>query len=102
MGALHYTNNPQPNYSNKFHDVRQLIDAWNAYMAEEYFAGWWNCLDKSMSIFNNPYCPGWMVVPWKPHLYGNEYHSICDGNHMAHRVAGGERLTRQRRAKEVQ
>jgi hypothetical protein len=29
MGALHYTNQPQPNYLNKFHDVRQMIDAWN-------------------------------------------------------------------------
>ncbi len=49
-------------------------------MAEEYFASWWNCLNKSMSIFNNPYCPGWMVVPRKPHPFRNEYHSISDGN----------------------
>ena len=80
MGALRYTNNQQPSYSDKFHDVRQLIDAWNDFMAEEYVAGWWNCLDESMSVFNNPYCPGWMVVPRKPHPFGNEYHSICDGN----------------------
>ena len=40
MGALRYTNKPQPDYSDKFHDVRQLIDAWNDHMAEEYFAGW--------------------------------------------------------------
>jgi hypothetical protein len=49
-------------------------------MLEEYFAGQWNCLDESMSVFNNPYCPGWMVVPRKPHPFRNEYHNICDGN----------------------
>ncbi len=27
----------------------------------------------------NPYDPGWMVVPRKPHPFGNEYHTICDG-----------------------
>ena len=80
MGALRYTTNPQPSYSDRFHDVRQLIDAWNEFMAEEYITGWWNCLDESMSVFNNPYCPRWMVIPRKPHPFGNKYHSICDGN----------------------
>mmetsp|Transcript_13459 Transcript_13459/g.28547 ORF Transcript_13459/g.28547 Transcript_13459/m.28547 type:complete len:146 (-) Transcript_13459:785-1222(-) len=26
------------------------------------------------------YCPGFMYVPRKPHPFGNEYHSICDGD----------------------
>ncbi len=32
-----------------------------------------------MQMCLNPYVPGWMVVPWKPHPFGNEYHTICDG-----------------------
>ncbi|KAL7472268.1 hypothetical protein ACHAXS_012601 [Conticribra weissflogii] len=26
------------------------------------------------------FCPGFMCVPQKPHPFGNEYHTICDGN----------------------
>jgi hypothetical protein len=27
-------------------------------------------------------CPGWMFVPRKPHLFGNEYHYICCADTM--------------------
>jgi hypothetical protein len=33
-----------------------------------------------MNTWLNKYCPGFMVVPRKPHPYGNEYHSITDGD----------------------
>jgi hypothetical protein len=32
-----------------------------------------------MQMCLNPYVPGWMVVPQKPQPFGNEYHTICDG-----------------------
>jgi hypothetical protein len=37
-------------------------------------------LYESMNTWLNKYCPGFMVVPQKPHPYGNEYHSIADGD----------------------
>ena len=79
MGALRYTDKQQPEYLDKFHDMRQLQNAWNDHMADAYCPGWWSCLDESMNVFHNQYCPGWMVVPRKPHPFGNEYHTICDG-----------------------
>ena len=80
MGALRYTDKPQPGYLDKFHDIRQMQEAWNKHMDDSYCPGWWSCLDESMNIFQNQYCPGWMVVPRKPHPFGNEYHSVCDGD----------------------
>ncbi len=33
-----------------------------------------------MSIWHSMYmCPGWVICPWKHHLFGNEYHSMCCG-----------------------
>ena len=33
-----------------------------------------------MNEFFDQFCPGFMVVPRKPHPFGNEYHTICDGD----------------------
>eukprot|EP00957_Ditylum_brightwellii_P012607 952889-Ditylum_brightwellii.AAC.1 len=33
-----------------------------------------------MSIWTNRWtCSGWIFCPRKPHPYGNEYHTMCDG-----------------------
>ncbi len=80
MQAIQYTDWPQPEYLDRFHDIRQLQDEWNAHMEANYFTGWWNCLDESMQIHLNPYVPGLMCVPNKPNLFGNEYHTICNGD----------------------
>lgn len=80
MQSIRYTNKPQPAYPDKFHDVREMQDAWNNHMETNYSPGWWNCLDESMNIYLNKYCPGFMIVPRKPHEEGNEYHTICDGD----------------------
>jgi hypothetical protein len=79
MGAIWYTNKPQPKYLNRLHDICQMQDKWNKHMANKDFSLWWDCLEKSMQICLNTYVPGWMVVPQKPHPSGNEYHTICDG-----------------------
>jgi hypothetical protein len=57
-----------------------MQDAWNLHMETNYSPAWWNCLDELMNIFLNKYCPGFMIVPRKPHEEGNEYHTICDGD----------------------
>jgi hypothetical protein len=80
MQALRYTDRPQPEYLDRFHDIRQMQDEWNAHMETAYFTGWFNCLDESMQMHLNPYVPGWMCVPRKPTPFGNEYHTICDGD----------------------
>ena len=30
--------------------------------------------------FKSKFCPGFMVVPCKPHPFGNQYHTIADGD----------------------
>ena len=76
-GALRYTNKIPPAL---LHEVRQMQDGFNTHYAEQYCTGWWNCLDESMSVWQNTFCPGVLCVPRKPHPFGNEYHSICDGD----------------------
>lgn len=80
LNALRYTNQPPPLYKDSFHQVRQLLNAWNDHMASVFVASWVSCLDESMSPWTTRWtCPGWMFVPRKPHPMGNEYHTICCG-----------------------
>lgn len=79
--AMEYTDiDPPTTFVDKFHHVRQMIDAFNDHYAEEYIPSWLSCLDESMNSWLNKYCPGFMNVPRKPHPNGNEYHSIADGD----------------------
>ncbi len=61
----------QGGFLNRFHDVRKLIDMWNAHLASEYNPSWINCLDESMNSWPSKFCPGFMCVPHKPHPFGN-------------------------------
>jgi len=80
LSALRLTSSLPPAFRDRFHPVRDLIDAFNENMKQVFKAGWISCLDESMSVwFNRWTCPGWMFVPRKPHPFGNEYHTICDG-----------------------
>ncbi len=67
-------------FVNRFHEVRAMIDSFNQYYAKSYHPSWLNCFDESMSSWLNKFCPGFMCVPRKPHPFGNEYHSIADGD----------------------
>ena len=78
--SLRLTNIPPPTFLDGFYEIRQLHDAFNDYYEENYFPSWLSCLDESMSPWTNKYCPGYMFVPRKPHPFGNEYHSIADGD----------------------
>ena len=73
LSSLNYTNVPFPMFKDKFHEVRQVLDAFNDRMTEIFSPTWVSCLDESMT------CLGWIYVPRKPHPMGNEYHTICCG-----------------------
>lgn len=67
-------------FVDRFHEVREMLDAFNDHYDRNYIASWISCLDESMSSWLSKYCPGFMVVPRKPHPFGNEYHTIADGD----------------------
>ncbi len=72
------TDRQAPSYTDRFWEVRQLLDEWQRNMKEIFYPSWALCLDESMSIWMNRYtCPGWVFCPRKPHPFGNEYHTIC-------------------------
>ena len=76
--AIQYTDKPAPtDFTDKFHDIRQLQDAFNQHYSDNYIPAWLSCLDESMNTWLNKYCPGFMVVERKPHPYGNECHTIA-------------------------
>ena len=78
LSNLKYTVNEPPSYIDRFHEIRQIVTAWNDNIQQVFQSGWITCLDESMSIwFNRWTCPGWMFVPRKPHPFGNEFHTIC-------------------------
>jgi Transposase IS4 len=80
LAAIEYTDDNPPPYNDRFHHIRSLVDAWNKNMQEHFVCSWVACLDESMSVWNTQYtCPGFMVVPRKPHPLGNEWHTIACG-----------------------
>ena len=46
-------------------------------MYTDFIPGWISCLDESMIIWKNKFGPVWVVLPRKPHPFGNEWHIIC-------------------------
>ena len=79
LASLTLTKEDPPPYKDRFWIVREMIREWDGHIMERSFIlSWASCLDESMSIWYNRYtCPGWIFCPWKPHPFGNEYHSIC-------------------------
>ena len=78
LTAIRYNDYSPPTYKDQFCAVRELIDAWNLNMSEQFGPGWVNCLDESMSPWTSKYtCPGHVFLPRKLWPLGNEYHSIC-------------------------
>ena len=76
--SLRYTDEDPPAFRDPFHEVRQMINAWNANMQNIFEPSWISCLDELMSFWTNIYsCPGFMFVPRKPWPFGNEWHTIC-------------------------
>ena len=78
LKALAITARQPPAFRDHFWEVREIIEAWNANMTEQFTPSWVSCLDESMSTWTNKYsCPGWMFVPRKLWPFGNEYHMVC-------------------------
>jgi hypothetical protein len=62
--AIQYTNKAAPLlFTNKFHEVRQMIKEFNKHYKTEYTPSWLNCIDKSMNLWMNKFCPGFMTLP---------------------------------------
>ncbi len=57
-----------------------MIDGFNDHYIKKYAPGWISCTEESMIYWLNKYCPDLMCVPVKPHAFGNEYQTICDGD----------------------
>ena len=83
--AIRYTDVVEPLlFIDRFHEVRQMIRAFNDHYAVEYSPAWLSCLDESMNSWLKKFCPGFMICPRKPWPFGNEYHSIADGDENGH------------------
>ena len=64
LKALAITGRQPPAFSDCFWEVREITEAWNANMTEQFTPSWVICLDEYMSTWTNKYsCPGWMFVP---------------------------------------
>ena len=75
---LRFTNTNPPSYVDIFWKIFQMLKAWNDHMTYIFLASWVICLDESMSIWHSRWtCPGWIFCPWKPHPFGNEWHTAC-------------------------
>ena len=93
MQALRYTDKEEPLFfMDRFHDVHQMIDAFNEHYECEYRSSWLSCIDESMSSWLNKFCPGFMTVPCKPHPFGNKYHLIADGDDVTQGVLALDKL----------
>ncbi len=82
---IRFTNKKAPSiasngFVDRFHEVHQMLDAFNDHYDQNYVALWLSCLDESMSSWLSKFCPGFMCVPRKPHPFGKEYHTIADGD----------------------
>ena len=76
LTQLKYTDEDPPHYVDRFFHVRKLAEACNSNMSTNFIPGWISCLDESMMIWTNKFGPGWVVLPRKPHPFGNEWHTI--------------------------
>lgn len=76
--ALRLTDTPEPQFEDRFHPVRELIEDWNNHIKSRFTPSGTVCLDESMVTHNNNDVPGFVYVARKPNPVGNEYHTICD------------------------
>jgi hypothetical protein len=81
MATIRYTSKDAPlMFVDRFHEVCEMIDAFNDHYSTEYMPSWLSCIDESMNTWLNKFCPGFMALPRKPRLFGNECHSIANGD----------------------
>ena len=92
LSALSYVDHDRPVLLHHFWEVRQLIDAWNQNMEENFLPSWINVIAESMSKWVNEYtCPGFTFVPRKLWPFGNEFHDAgCAYSDIIWQVELGE------------
>ena len=77
LSQLKLYTTPFPKFKDVFHQIRELVEAWNANMLLVFIVGWLCCLDESMSKWLSMFaCPGFVFCPQKPCPYGNKWHTI--------------------------
>ena len=58
LKALAITARQPPAFRDRFWEVQEMLEAWNANMTEQFTPSWVSCLDESMSTLMNKYsCP---------------------------------------------
>ena len=65
--SIRYTNIELPAFLDWFHDVGQMIEAFNGHYDNEYIPSWLNCLDKSMNSFLDKLFPCFMCEQISQH-----------------------------------
>ncbi len=64
MGALRYTDVAKPLlFVDQFHELRQMIEAFNQHYEREYSPAWLSCIDESMNSWLNKFCLGFLICP---------------------------------------
>ena len=77
---MQFTKNEFPPHKDKFHEVREIIAAFNDHMKKLVIPSWISYLDESMSPWTMRWnCPGLMCVPRKSHPMGNDHHIVACG-----------------------
>ena len=76
LSTLRCTDREVPNEYG-FFQMRQLEEAWNHNMAQQFLPSWINVIDESMTEWFNKWAPRFMCVGRKTHLFGNEWNTIC-------------------------
>ena len=71
LSSLRYTDIKDVEYNNGLFHMRQMEEAWNMNMAEEFNPSLINVLDESMMEWFKKYAPIFMCVGRKPHSFGN-------------------------------
>ena len=79
LPSLCYIDRKYVEYNYGFFHMHQMEEAWNMNMSEEFNPLWINVLDENMMEWFNKYIPGFMCVGRKPHIFGNERHTIFCG-----------------------
>jgi hypothetical protein len=81
MESVRYTSKEEPLlFVDHFHEIREMIDAFNIHYPSKYKPSWLSCINKSMNSWLNKFCLRFMSLSRKPHPFGNKFHSIAGGD----------------------
>ena len=73
MESIRYMSKEAPLlFVDHFHEVPEMINAFNNHYSSKYKPLWLSCIDEFMNLWLNKFCPGFMTLPRKPHPFGNK------------------------------